>query len=123
MTPIFVGSGAPKGKNLEIPGRYDDTGAYSYRHSTGSSLIAFDHTDSIGKNVLIIGVGNTAMDCCRSFAAPRREQTSRSWRASHVNFFKASDWELEDAEEENWSTSSSTIRRRNSSSRTASLSA
>ena len=61
---IFVGTGAPRGKNLEIPGRYD-----SDRIHIGIDWlesVAFEHTKSIGKRVLIIGVGNTAMDCCRT---------------------------------------------------------
>jgi len=95
---IFVGSGAPKGKNLDIPGRYE-----SDRIHIGIDWlesIAFDHVDSVGQNVLIIGVGNTAMDCCRSslrLGAKNVKVMARKPR----EFFKASDWELEDAEEEN----------------------
>ena len=62
--------------------------------------VAFEHTKSIGKNVLIIGVGNTAMDCCRTslrLGAKNVNVMARKPRA----FFKASEWELEDAEEEN----------------------
>ena len=94
---IFVGTGAPKGKNLEIPGRYDSENIHigiSWLES-----VAFDHIDSIGENVLIIGVGNTAMDCCRTslrLGAKTVKVMARKPRA----FFKASDWELEDAEEE-----------------------
>ncbi len=61
---VFVGSGAPRGKNLEVPGRYD-----SDRIHIGIDWlesVAFGHIDKIGERVLIIGVGNTAMDCCRS---------------------------------------------------------
>jgi NADPH-dependent glutamate synthase beta subunit-like oxidoreductase len=58
---IFVGTGAPKGKNLEIPGRYDSDKIHIGIDWLES--VAFDHVDSIGENVLIIGVGNTAMDC------------------------------------------------------------
>ena len=61
---IFVGSGAPKGKNLEIPGRYDTD-----RVHIGIEWLAsvhFGHVQSVGERVLIIGVGNTAMDCCRT---------------------------------------------------------
>ena len=94
---IFVGTGAPKGKNLEIPGRYDSENIHigiSWLES-----VAFDHIDSIGENVLIIGVGNTAMDCCRTslrLGAKTVKVMARKPRA----FFKASDWELVDAEEE-----------------------
>ena len=60
---VFVGSGAPKGKNLEIPGRYDSDRIHIGIEWLES--IAFEHIDSVGENVLIIGVGNTAMACCR----------------------------------------------------------
>ncbi len=62
---VFVGSGAPKGKELDIPGRWD---APSQVH-IGIEWLAnvhFGHIESIGQRVLIIGVGNTAMDCCRT---------------------------------------------------------
>ena len=61
---VFVGTGAPRGKNLEIPGRYD-----SDRIHIGIDWlesVAFEHIKEVGKQVLIIGVGNTAMDCCRT---------------------------------------------------------
>jgi len=61
---IFVGSGAPRGKDLDLPGRHD-TDRIHIGIDWLSSL-AFGHIDSIGEKVLIIGVGNTAMDCCRS---------------------------------------------------------
>jgi len=95
---IFVGSGAPRGKNLEIPGRYDSENIYIGIDWLES--VAFEHIDSIGENVLIIGVGNTAMDCCRSslrLGAKSVKVMARKPRG----FFKASEWELEDAEEEN----------------------
>ena len=95
---VFVGTGAPRGKNLEIPGRYD-----SDRIHIGIDWlesVAFEHVESIGENVLIIGVGNTAMDCCRTslrLGAKSVKVMARKPRG----FFKASEWELEDAEEEN----------------------
>ncbi len=95
---IFVGTGAPRGKNLEIPGRYD-----SERIHIGIDWlesVAFEHTKSIGKRVLIIGVGNTAMDCCRTSLRLGAENVKVMARKPR-GFFKASDWELEDAEEEN----------------------
>jgi formate dehydrogenase beta subunit len=94
---VFVGTGAPKGKNLEIPGRYDTDRIHIGIDWLES--VAFKHTDKIGENVLIIGVGNTAMDCCRTslrLGATSVKVMARKPRA----FFKASDWELEDAEEE-----------------------
>ncbi len=59
---IFVGSGAPRGKDLEIPGRRDTDRIHLGIDWLES--IAFGHIDSVGEKVLIIGVGNTAMDCC-----------------------------------------------------------
>jgi len=96
---IFVGSGAPKGKNLEIPGRYDDP-EHIHIGIDWLESIAFEHTESIGENVLIIGVGNTAMDCCRSSLRLGANSVKVMARKPR-DFFKASDWELEDAEEEN----------------------
>jgi NADPH-dependent glutamate synthase beta subunit-like oxidoreductase len=69
---VFVGTGAPKGKNLELPGRYD--------------------SDRI--------LGNTAMDCCRTSLRLGAEDVKVMARKPR-EFFKASEWELEDAEEEN----------------------
>ncbi|MCZ6584952.1 MAG: FAD-dependent oxidoreductase [Gammaproteobacteria bacterium] len=94
---IFVGSGAPKGKNLDLPGRLDSDRIHIGIQWLES--VAFEHVDSIGENVLIIGVGNTAMDCCRTslrLGAKNVKVMARKPR----KFFKASDWELEDAEEE-----------------------
>src|SRR5690554_830085 len=94
---IFVGSGAPKGKDLRIPGR-DETGRIHIGIQWLES-IAFGHVDSIGERVLIIGVGNTAMDCCRSALRLGAKDVKVMARKPR-QFFKASDWELEDAEEE-----------------------
>jgi formate dehydrogenase beta subunit len=95
---VFVGTGAPRGKNLEIPGRYD-----SDRIHIGIDWlesVAFEHVKEIGKQVLIIGVGNTAMDCCRTSLRIGAENVKVMARKPR-EFFKASAWELEDAEEEN----------------------
>jgi formate dehydrogenase beta subunit len=94
---VFVGSGAPKGKNLDLPGRNDSD--HIHIGIQWLESVAFEHVDSIGENVLIIGVGNTAMDCCRTslrLGAKNVKVMARKPRS----FFKASDWELEDAEEE-----------------------
>jgi len=98
---VFVGSGAPKGKDLDLPGRRATQAVAEHIHIGIDWLesVAFEHTKAIGRRVLIIGVGNTAMDCCR---------TSLRLGAQHVKvmarkprqFFKASAWELDDAEEE-----------------------
>jgi formate dehydrogenase (NADP+) beta subunit len=94
---IFVGSGAPKGKELDIPGRRDTD-----RIHIGIEWLAnvhFSHVESIGERVLIIGVGNTAMDCCRTAKRVGGKDVKVIARRSRP-YFKASPWELEDAEEE-----------------------
>jgi len=95
---VFVGSGAPRGKNLEIPGRYDAENIHIGIDWLES--VAFGHIESTGKRVLIIGVGNTAMDCCRTSLRIGANDVKVMARKPR-EFFKASDWELEDAEEEN----------------------
>src|SRR5690606_22159878 len=95
---VFVGTGAPRGKELDLPGRHDSDNVHIGIDWLES--IAFGHTDSIGKRVLIIGVGNTAMDCCRSALRLGAEDVKVMARKPR-GYFKASEWELEDAEEEN----------------------
>ena len=95
---IFVGTGAPRGKELILPGRYETNNIHIGIEWLES--VAFEHISSIGKKVLIIGVGNTAMDCCRSSLRLGAQEVKVMARKPR-GFFKASDWELEDAEEEN----------------------
>jgi formate dehydrogenase (NADP+) beta subunit len=94
---VFVGSGAPKAKDLRVPGRDDSDRIHSGIDWLQS--VAFGHRKSIGERVLIIGVGNTAMDCCRSSLRLGAKQVRVMARKSR-EFFKASEWELEDAESE-----------------------
>jgi len=94
---IFVGTGAPRGKELDIPGRHETDRIHIGIDWLES--IAFGHTDSIGEKVLIIGVGNTAMDCCRSSCRLGGKSIKVMARRPR-GFFKASPWELEDSEEE-----------------------
>ena len=96
---VFVGSGAPKGKDSDCRARRKATPT-STSASRGSSRSRSGTSTRSAKRVLIIGVGNTAMDCCRSslrLGAKDVKVMARKPRA----FFKASDWELEDAEDEN----------------------
>ena len=94
---VFVGTGAPKGKEMDIPGRHDSDQVFIGIEWLES--IHFGHIESVGKRVVIIGVGNTAMDCCRS--AKRLGATDVKVIARKTRkYFKASPWELEDAEEE-----------------------
>jgi formate dehydrogenase beta subunit len=94
---VFVGSGAPKGKNLEIPGRYDTDKIFIGIDWLTS--VAFGHITEIEERVLIIGVGNTAMDCCRTSRRLGGKDIKVMARRPRA-YFKASPWELEDAEEE-----------------------
>ena len=95
---VFVGSGAPKGKELDLPGRFDDP-EHVHIGIDWLEAVAFDHLEEIGRRVLIIGVGNTAMDCCRT--SRRLGGTDIKVMARRPRqFFKASPWELEDAEAE-----------------------
>ncbi len=94
---VFVGSGAPKGKNLDLPGR--DASNRIHVGIQWLESVAFGHIESIGQKVLIIGVGNTAMDCCRTSLRLGANDVKVMARKPR-DFFKASDWELEDAEEE-----------------------
>jgi ferredoxin len=94
---VFVGTGAPRGKDLDIPGRHDTDRIHIGIDWLES--VAFGHIDKIGEKVLIIGVGNTAMDCCRTsrrLGGTAIKVMARRPRA----YFKASPWELEDSEEE-----------------------
>jgi formate dehydrogenase (NADP+) beta subunit len=95
---VFVGSGAPKGKELDIPGRWD---APEQIHIGIDWLanIHFGHLTKIEPRVLIIGVGNTAMDCCRTAKRVGATDVKVVARRGRKHF-KASPWELEDAEEE-----------------------
>jgi NADPH-dependent glutamate synthase beta subunit-like oxidoreductase len=94
---VFVGTGAPSGKNLELPGRNETENIHIGIQWLTS--VAFGHVQSIGDRVLIIGGGNTAMDCCRtSLRLGGKDVKVVARKPRHL--LKASDWELEDAEEE-----------------------
>lgn len=95
---VFVGSGAPKGKELDLPGRSDAPGQVHI----GIEWLAnvhFGHIEKIEPRVIIIGVGNTAMDCCRTAKRVGATDVKVIARRGRKHF-KASPWELEDAEEE-----------------------
>ncbi len=92
---VFVGSGAPRGRNLDIPGR-EEAAANIHIGIDWLSSVSFGHIEKIGRRVIVLGGGNTAMDCCR---------TSRRLGGSEVHVvvrsgfgeMKASPWEKEDA--------------------------
>jgi len=94
---VFVGSGAPKGKQLDLPGRWD--GDQVFIGIEWLESVHFGHVTSIGPRVLIIGVGNTAMDCCRTSKRLGGTDIKVMARRGRQHF-RASAWELEDAEEE-----------------------
>lgn len=95
---VFVGTGAPRGKDLNIPGRKeaDDNIHIGIDFLTS---VAFKHTESIGKRVVVIGGGNTAMDCCRTALRLGAEDVRVTVRSPRKDM-KASDWEIEEAEME-----------------------
>ncbi len=97
---VFVGSGAPKGKELDIIGRHDGNAAdVIHIGIEWLGSVHFGHIEKIDPRVLIIGVGNTAMDCCRTSKRLGATDVKVIARRSRP-YFKASPWELEDAEEE-----------------------
>ncbi|HEV7693598.1 MAG TPA: FAD-dependent oxidoreductase, partial [Hyphomonadaceae bacterium] len=92
---IFVGTGAPRGRNLDIPGRQE---AASNIHIgiDWLSNVSFEHINKIGKRVIVLGGGNTAMDCCRTSRRLGGDDVKVIVR-SGFNEMKASPWEKEDA--------------------------
>ena len=74
---VFVGSGAPRGRDLDVPGR-KEAAANIHIGIDWLSIVSFGHITKIGKRVIVLGGGNTAMDCCRSVAPPRRRGRARS---------------------------------------------
>lgn len=94
---VFIGSGAPKGKELKLPGRYDSDNVHIGIDWLES--VRFGHVESCGERVLVIGVGNTAMDCCRTAQRLGAKDVKVMARKTKP-YFKASPWELEDAIEE-----------------------
>jgi NADPH-dependent glutamate synthase beta subunit-like oxidoreductase/ferredoxin len=95
---VFIGTGAPKGKELDIPGRKEGSDNIHIGIEWLES-IHFGHTEAVGEKVLVIGVGNTAMDCCRSAKRLGAKHVKVMARKDRPHF-KASPWELEDAEGE-----------------------
>jgi NADPH-dependent glutamate synthase beta subunit-like oxidoreductase len=92
---IFVGSGAPRGRELEIPGR-KQAAANIHIGIDWLSSVSFGHISKIGKRVIVLGGGNTAMDCCRSSRRLGGEDVKVIVRSGFEEM-KASPWEKEDA--------------------------
>ena len=95
---IFVGSGAPRGRDLDIPGRKE--GAQNIHIGIDwLSSVSFGHTTRVGKRVIVLGGGNTAMDCCRTSRRIGGDDVKVIVR-SGFDEMKASPWEKEDAAHE-----------------------
>ena len=95
---IFVGSGAPRGRDLDIPGR-KEAAKNIHIGIDWLSSVSFGHTEKIGRRVIVLGGGNTAMDCCRSSKRLGGEDVKVIVR-SGFDEMKASPWEKEDAQHE-----------------------
>ncbi len=95
---IFVGSGAPRGRDLDIPGR-KEAAKNIHIGIDWLSSVSFGHTTTIGKRVIVLGGGNTAMDCCRTSKRIGGEDVKVIVR-SGFDEMKASPWEKEDAQHE-----------------------
>jgi len=91
---VFVGTGAPKAKDLRIPGR-EEAAANIHLGINWLENVAFEHLDSIGEKVVIVGGGNTAMDCCRTAKRIGGKDVSVTVRSTYETM-KASPWEKDD---------------------------
>jgi formate dehydrogenase beta subunit len=92
---VFVGTGAPRGRDLDIPGR-KEAAAHVHIGIDWLSSVSFGHIDRIGRRVIVLGGGNTAMDCCRSSRRLGGEDVKVVVRSGFEEM-KASPWEKEDA--------------------------
>ncbi len=95
---VFVGTGAPRGRELDIPGR-KEAAANIHIGIDWLSSVSFGHTTKIGKRVVVLGGGNTAMDCCRTSRRLGGEEVNVVVR-SGFDEMKASPWEKKDASHE-----------------------
>jgi formate dehydrogenase beta subunit len=92
---VFVGSGAPRGRDLHIPGR-QEAAAHIHIGIDWLSNVSFEHIDKVAKRVIVLGGGNTAMDCCRTSRRLGGEDVKVVVRSGFEEM-KASPWEKEDA--------------------------
>jgi formate dehydrogenase (NADP+) beta subunit len=95
---VFVGTGAPRGKDLILPGR-EEGKANIHVGIEWLASVAFEHTHQIGKKVIVLGGGNTAMDCCRTSRRLGGDDVKVIVRSPFAEM-KASPWEKEDAQHE-----------------------
>jgi formate dehydrogenase (NADP+) beta subunit len=92
---VFVGTGAPKGKDLNVPGR-KEAAANIHIGIDFLTSVAFGHIKKVGRRVVVIGGGNTAMDCCRTALRLGAEAVTVTVRSPR-RVMKASEWEIKDA--------------------------
>ena len=92
---VFVGCGAPRGRDLELPGR-KEAAANIHIGIDWLASVSFGHITKIGKRVIVLGGGNTAMDCCRSSRRMGGSEVKVIVRSGFEEM-KASPWEKEDA--------------------------
>ncbi len=95
---VFVGTGAPRGRDLDLPGR-KEAAANIHIGIDWLSSVSFEHVDRIGRRVIVLGGGNTAMDCCRTALRLGGEEVDVVVRSGFEEM-KASSWEKEDAMQE-----------------------
>ena len=95
---VFVGCGAPRGRDLQLPGR-DEAAAHIHVGIEWLASVSFGHIERIGERVIVLGGGNTAMDCCRSARRLGASDVKVVVR-SGFDEMKASPWEKEDAQHE-----------------------
>jgi len=95
---IFVGCGAPRGRDLDIPGR-KEAAKNIHIGIDWLASVAFEHITKIGKRVIVLGGGNTAMDCCRTARRLGGKEVKVLVRSPFAEM-KASPWEKEDAAHE-----------------------
>ncbi len=95
---VFIGCGAPRGRDLRLPGR-DEAAAQVHIGIDWLASVSFGHITQIGKRVLVLGGGNTAMDCCRSARRLGGDAVKVVVRSGFAEM-KASPWEKEDAQHE-----------------------
>ena len=92
---VFVGSGAPRGRDLDLPGR-KEAAANIHIGIDWLASVSFGHVAKIGRRVIVLGGGNTAMDCCRSSRRLGGEEVKVVVRSGFEEM-KASPWEKQDA--------------------------
>jgi formate dehydrogenase beta subunit len=106
---VFVGCGAPRGRDLDLPGR-QEAAAHIHIGIDWLASVSFGHVTQVGKRVIVLGGGNTAMDCCRSARRLGGEDVKVIVRSGFEEM-KASPWEKEDAQHEGIPSSTTTCPR------------